>query len=113
MYCKYCGADMQGSGACPVCGRQAETIPEYNAEVVGGGYNSNYSGISCPHCGGRNCQPMQETDVTGGGYNVGSGCCGYILFGPLGLLCGACGSEPKAIHRSYWVCKDCGRRFNG
>lgn len=111
MYCKKCGADIGNSSFCPHCGSAAD-IPEYNAEVVGNGYNPSYSGIKCPKCGGHNCQPMQETNVTGGGYDPGSGCCGYILFGPLGLLCGLCGTGQKTTHRTYWVCKDCGRRFN-
>lgn len=112
MYCKKCGIDIGDANFCPNCGAEAD-VPVYNAEVVNDGYSPNYSGIGCPHCGGHNCQPMQETDVNGGGYDVGSGCCGYILFGPIGLLCGACGSEPRVSHRNYWICKDCGRRFGG
>ncbi len=113
MYCSKCGTDMGSASYCPKCGAPAD-IPEYNAEVVGGSSSRTYgTGVKCPHCGSNNCQPMQETNVTGGGYNAGNGCCGYLLFGPIGLLCGACGSDTKTTHRDYWVCRDCGRRFNG
>ena len=112
MYCKNCGTDIGNLSRCPHCGTEAG-IPEYNAEVVGGAQNTAYSRVTCPKCGGHNCQPMTETNVTGGGYNAGNGCCGYLLFGPLGLLCGACGSGTTTTHRTYWICRDCGRRFNG
>lgn len=122
MYCKKCGTDTNNASFCPSCGAAAD-IPEYDAQVVGGNQNSqanaqneydtDYSKVKCPNCGGNHCQPMNETNVTGGGYNAGSGCCGYFLFGPLGLLCGACDSGAKSTSRTYWMCKDCGRRFNG
>ena len=125
MFCKNCGKDLGDSSFCPDCDAQ-EKIPEYDAEVVGQnnqGYNQNanysntanpnFSGLNCPYCNSRNTTPITESDISGGGYNVGDGCCGYILFGPIGLLCGACGSDVKTTHRRYWVCGDCGRRFNG
>lgn len=111
MYCRHCGAEMGNETYCPKCGAHAE-VPVYDAEVVNNG-GASYSGVSCPHCGGHNCQPMQETNISGGGYDPGSGCCGYILFGPLGLLCGLCGNESKTTHNNYWICKDCGCRFGG
>lgn len=115
MYCRKCGLDMGSSNTCPRCGTDAN-IPEYDPEIVGqsksSGNNSNSSGVSCPHCGSDNCQPMNETNVTGGGYDPTSGCCGYFLFGPLGLLCGACGNDTRSTTRTYWICKNCGKRFN-
>lgn len=106
---------MGSSNKCPRCGTESN-IPEYDAEVYGQNVSydksPNFSGFSCPHCGSNNCQPMNETKVSGGNYDAGNGCCGYILFGPLGLLCGACGSETKSYTKTYWVCKSCGKRFN-
>lgn len=67
--------------------------------------------VTCPRCGGMDCQPINETYTKGGGYDAGSGCCGYLLFGPLGLLCGACGSESRTTNVLYWVCKNCGHKF--
>lgn len=73
----------------------------------------------CPKCKSNDIQCMvtNETNVTstGGGYGAGKGCLGYLLFGPLGLLCGACGSkrEVKTENKqsTIWACKSCGEKF--
>lgn len=48
--------------------------------------------VGCPNCGTSlcDCAPIVKTTVksSGGGYGLFSGCCGTILLGPLGLLCG-------------------------
>lgn len=69
------------------------------------------TGKRCPKCGGRNCQLISETDYRSGIYGFGKGCCGYILFGLPGLICGLCGMESKSKTRSYWVCPDCDYKF--
>lgn len=73
----------------------------------------------CPSCSSNNVQPtiVNTTNVnsTGGGYSAGQGCCGYFLFGPLGLLCGACGSKQEITttsnYKTVWLCNDCGFNF--
>lgn len=74
--------------------------------------------IKCPMCGKTNLQYVTETDTkveTSGGYSGTKGCMGYLLLGPLGLLCGNCGSSKKTtvtdIHKHFWVCSDCGHKF--
>lgn len=71
--------------------------------------------LRCPKCHSSDLIPITETttDVSGGGYGVGKGCCGWILFGPLGLLCGLCGSGVKTNTKTStsWVCKNCGHKF--
>ena len=75
--------------------------------------------LHCPKCKSTDLQCMvsNQTTVssTGGGYGVGKGCLGYLLLGPLGLLCGACGSKQKITsenHQStFWACKSCGEKF--
>ena len=71
--------------------------------------------LCCPKCGSKRIQATTETDVrtTGKNYSVGQGCLGYLLLGPLGLLCGSCGSGQKTTTTSttYWVCPNCGNKF--
>ena len=67
----------------------------------------------CPFCGKPDCHPLQknETTVTNKSYGWGSGCCGMLLLGPFGLLCGLCGKGSKVESKSelWWVCKKCGK----
>lgn len=60
--------------------------------------------MKCPRCGSEN---IQFGTNTSGGYSKGKGCCGYILLGPIGLLCG--GSKTKT--EEFWVCQKCGNKF--
>lgn len=73
----------------------------------------------CPKCKSRNLQIVTNTEYSsqtkGGGYSASKGCCGLILTGPFGLLCGACGSKSKTTITSksttVWNCLDCGNKF--
>lgn len=69
----------------------------------------------CPNCHSQDVFPTTETEtsVSGGGYGFGGGCCGWILFGPIGLLCGFCGRgvRSKSINRKFWLCRACGHKF--
>ena len=71
--------------------------------------------LCCPHCGNKNIQVTTETNVstTGKNYSGGKGCLGFLMFGPLGLLCGSCGGGQKTTSTSttYWVCPNCGHKF--
>jgi hypothetical protein len=51
--------------------------------------------------------------VSGGGYGFGSGCCGWILLGPIGFLCGFCGRRVRSSSKTrlFWLCKSCGHKF--
>lgn len=61
----------------------------------------------CPKCKGENCTIISETNSQG--YDFLNGCCCYMILGPLGLLCGACGMGSTSTN--YWVCNDCGNKF--
>ena len=68
--------------------------------------------MKCPNCGGEHCQVVTEVNSYTQGFGVGKGCCGYICFGPIGLLCGLCGmGEGSSTSVTYWICQDCGRKF--
>lgn len=70
------------------------------------------SRLQCPRCGGRNCTLLTETTTKKDGYSVADGCCGLVLLGLPGLLCGACGSGEETKTKTYWVCQNCGNKFN-
>ena len=66
--------------------------------------------MRCPRCGNEYCHIIEETEMKG--YGLGKGCCGYIVFGPIGLLCGMCGmGEGKKSKKAYWICNECGKKF--
>ena len=67
--------------------------------------------MQCPKCGANNSQIINEVSTTGKDYSVGNGCCGWILFGPVGLLCGLCGTGKKTHNKQYWVCNECGNKW--
>ena len=54
----------------------------------------------CPKCGSTSISAQQE------GFGYGKGCCGAVLLGPLGLLCGGLGSKKMNA-----VCLKCGNQW--
>ncbi|NLZ45896.1 MAG: hypothetical protein GX896_04305 [Clostridiales bacterium] len=103
MYCKHCnGFNYDNAQSCTTCGATLQ-----DAVVV----SSNETGKRCPSCGGYNCLPMTDSKTTGSDFSAGSGCCGYLLFGPIGLLCGLCGGDKKTVSKHFWVCPNCGNKF--
>lgn len=71
--------------------------------------------LCCPQCGNTELQVVNETNVEtkGKDFSGSKGCLGYILFGPLGVLCGSCGSGKKTTttNTTYWTCPKCGKKF--
>lgn len=67
--------------------------------------------ICCPECGSEEIQVANETTVETKGYSAGKGCLGFLLFGPLGFLCGGCGNGTKKTDKTYWHCSKCGKKF--
>ena len=65
-------------------------------------------GMCCPNCGSYNMQVLQETKTSGKDFSGARGCCGYILLGPLGILCGSCGKGKQTMTDSFWLCNQCG-----
>lgn len=64
--------------------------------------------MKCPKCGSERIQ--FGTNTSGGGFSFSDACCGSIILGPLGVLCGACGSDTKT--EEFWICQDCGYKFS-
>lgn len=64
--------------------------------------------MKCPNCGSERIQ--YSTHTKGGGFSFFDSCCGFLIFGPLGLLCGSCGSGVTTDE--FWICQDCGKKFD-
>lgn len=64
--------------------------------------------IKCPKCGSDKISLVSDTQKKG--FSSGNACCGYMLLGPLGFLCGAVGAN-KTKTTEYWVCGGCGNHF--
>ena len=67
--------------------------------------------MQCPNCGNTNLQATTETSSTGKDFSAGKGCCGAILMGPIGILCGACGKGKQTHNNQYWICNNCGNKW--
>ena len=125
-YCKCCGEALTADGnRCGTCGSAATIITpdttfhleEYlgvkrASGVVGPQKNGS---VYCPKCKSQKLQTIVESNVEGkgGGYGTGKGCLGWLLLGPLGLLCGMCGSgtKIKTTNATFFMCMDCGDKF--
>lgn len=95
-------------------------IPEVQ-KIANGAYGASVTGsaqdnvkmprVTCPKCGGINCTPISESKTTGSDFYASKGCCGYLLLGPIGILCGKCGAGTETTNTTYWVCSNCGNKF--
>ena len=65
----------------------------------------------CPKCNNENCQIVTDVSTKGKDFSAGKGCCGALCFGPIGILCGACGKGRQTVTTNYWICQDCGNKF--
>jgi hypothetical protein len=68
--------------------------------------------VHCPKCGGTHCRMITKTKTDSTPFGFGDACCGWILFGPIGILCGLCGASSSTETKTYWVCDDCGKKFS-
>lgn len=69
------------------------------------------TGLHCPHCGSHDIMPVSEVSTKGKDFKAGDACCGFMLLGPIGLLCGATGKGKQTTTTTYWMCKGCGNKF--
>lgn len=62
--------------------------------------------VRCPNCGSTNVQFVTKTRESD--MDASNACCGFLLFGPIGLLCGLTGTrETKTVRK----CMKCGHEF--
>ncbi len=64
--------------------------------------------MNCKRCGSDRTHVINEVTTKGKDYSATKGICGWILMGPIGILCGACGEGKKTNNTNYWVCDNCG-----
>ena len=84
----------------PFCGFKC--WKEYNKKKGG------HIGDKCPFCGSKNIQAVAVGKSQG--FDTGKGCCGAILLGPFGWLCGLSGSG-KGKTEAKRMCMKCGKTF--
>ena len=67
--------------------------------------------MNCPRCGSENVNAVSNVKGSSKGYGCCSGAIGAIILGPIGWLCGLCGSGGKTKTEILFVCNKCGHRF--
>ena len=97
VYCTKCGAkNKKGSKICSSCGCLIDNE------------NKKDDTVRCPSCGSTQVEFVTKTNTQG--FSGGNACCGWILAGPIGLLCGLCGMG-SGSSRTVRKCKNCGKEF--
>lgn len=68
--------------------------------------------MRCPKCGSENISSIVNTHSHTKGFDGSDACCGYLLFGWPGVLCGLCdtGDTTTTTHTTN-ICNECGKRF--
>ena len=67
--------------------------------------------MRCPKCGNENCSAIGETKTQG--FGICKSLCGAMLLGHIGFLCGLCGMGKTKGTKVFFVCNNCGKKFNG
>jgi uncharacterized CHY-type Zn-finger protein len=68
--------------------------------------------MRCPRCGSENISSIIDTKTHTKGFDGGDACCGYLLFGWPGVLCGLCNTgDTTTTTKTTNICNDCGNRF--
>lgn len=93
--CKFCAEEIQdGAIKCRHCKSDLEESEISNIS------KSQEKILSCPKCGSKNIHIEKK------GFDANSACCGALLVGPLGLLCGQ--SNANKLEKT---CLSCGKKF--
>lgn len=98
MKCAHCGVQNDSDAKfCSFCGKsllekeekRSTKFREYEEveyEVLPKDAPKNDDIVHCPRCGSTNIHFVTKT--VGDDFSASQGCCGFLLFGPIGLLCG-------------------------
>ena len=85
----------------PLFSQYCSRVPASGAESHGTMQPRMGAGVRCPKCGAMQISADKK------GYGGGKGCLGWLLAGPIGLLCGFCGSRKILI-----TCLSCGYQWH-
>lgn len=109
MVCEKCGSTLpEEARFCYNCGWQVPTPANDCQDSQEGTQKQSGRLLKCPKCGSENIQFSTSTERKG--FSAGDSCCGYMLFGPLGLICGLSNMGETKSH-DFWLCQNCGAKF--
>lgn len=97
-YCAFCGEALNNND-------YDHSEPEVEVMDETPHNHQNNQTIRCPRCDSERIF-LRTTER--GGFDTSNACCGYILLGPLGLLCGLASDRETTTVRK---CKNCGYEF--
>lgn len=104
IYCKHCSKkNDKSSKFCSNCGKPLQENP---LVLLDENNNQNRDIIRCPKCGSTNIHFV--TTQASQNFDKGDACCGYLLCGPLGLLCGM---KDKTESKTVRKCMSCTHEF--
>lgn len=105
MFCSNCGKEINDNAKfCENCGAKVNNEGTYdivNVEPV-----STSKRVLCPRCGSDNIHFI--TVQASQNFDKSDACCGYLLCGPLGLLCGV---KDKTESKTVRKCMNCNNEF--
>ena len=68
--------------------------------------------MKCPKCGSESISSIVDTKTYTKGFDGGCACCGYLLVGWPGVLCGLCNTgDTTTTTKTRNICNECGYRF--
>lgn len=99
-FCKYCGEALNQSEYADYQSPEVEVVDDHEKTHS----HENHT-IKCPRCGSSKIFLVTKES---GGFDGSNACCGYLLFGPFGLLCGLASDRESVTARK---CQNCGYKF--